>query len=62
MAQFGMISINDGVQWSKWSWTQFLDFYDHSLKGKVTETPEEIAHVLGVKLPDKPKIKAVKLK
>jgi len=52
--QFGTVDINtDG--WDKWSWKDFLDFYDQSLKGKVTETPEEIARVLGVKVPVKKK-------
>jgi hypothetical protein len=54
---FGKVDINETVQWSKWSWVQFMDFYEHSLKGKVIETPEEIAKVLGVKLPDKSKVK-----
>lgn len=58
MAQFGKVSVNSDLDWSNWTWTEFLDFYDHSLKGKATETPEEIAGVLGVKLPDKPKKKA----
>lgn len=44
--------------WSKWTWVQFMDLYNSSLKGHVTETPEEIAKSLGVKLPDKPKAKA----
>jgi len=59
--KFGNVDINDSLDWSKWTWVQFVDFYDHSLKGKVTETPEEIAKVLGVKLPDKPKEKAKKV-
>jgi len=57
MAQFGKVSINDKLDWSKWTWTEFMNFYD-SIKSGVTETPEEIAGSLGVKLPDKPKKKA----
>lgn len=38
-------------QWEKWSWEDFLSFYEHSLKGHVTETPEEVAKLLGVKVP-----------
>jgi len=57
--KFGSVDINpDG--WDKWSWKDFLDFYDQSLKGKVTETPEEIAHVLGVKVPVKHKVNTAK--
>lgn len=52
--QFGTVDINpDG--WEKWTFKQFEEFYDQSLKGKVTETPEEIARVLGVKVPVKKK-------
>lgn len=53
------INVNDPMNdWSKWSWNDFLSLYNSSLKGHVTETPEEIAKSLGVKLPDKPKVKA----
>jgi hypothetical protein len=33
------------------TWKEFLDFYEHSLKGNCTETPEEIGKALGVKVP-----------
>lgn len=56
MSQFGKVSINPDCNWGEWSWKDFLSFYDNSLKGNVTETPEEIAKVLGVKIPvQKPK-------
>lgn len=56
MAQFGKVSVSNNLDWGKWSWKDFLSFYESSLKGQVTETPEEIAKVLGVKIPvQKPK-------
>ncbi|MBE3086891.1 MAG: hypothetical protein IMZ64_11820 [Bacteroidetes bacterium] len=47
--QFGKVDINPKV--GDFTWKEFLDFYEHSLKGNVTETPEEIAQALGVKVP-----------
>lgn len=55
------INVNDpSNDWSKWTWAEFMDLYDKSLKGHVTESPETVAKFLGVKLPDKPKEKADK--
>lgn len=45
----GSIDVNTDIKWDQWSWPDFLDFYNGSLKGKVTETPEEVAVILGVK-------------
>jgi hypothetical protein len=60
MATFGKVNIKDDNQWETWSWKDFLSFYDNSLKGQVTESPEEIAKVLGVKIPvQKPKQETV---
>jgi len=54
--QFGNVSFNPDVNWSEWTWDQFMDLYNSSLKGEVTDTPEEVAKVLGVKVPvQKPK-------
>ncbi len=54
--KFGNVDINETIDWSQWSWKDFLSFYDNSLKGQVVESPEEIAKVLGVKVPvQKPK-------
>ena len=53
--KFGNVDINETIDWSAWSWKDFLQFYD-TLKDHVTESPEEIAKVLGVKVPvQKPK-------
>jgi hypothetical protein len=52
--KFGTVDINPNG-WNKWTFEQFKEFYDQSLKGKVTETPEEIAKVLGVPIPVKKK-------
>ena len=49
--KFGSVDINTEVNWSEWSWKDFQDFYDSSLKGNVTESPEDIAKALGVKVP-----------
>ena len=49
--KFGKTDINPNVNWGKWTWKQFLNFYEHSLKGHVDETPEEIGKALGVKVP-----------
>ncbi len=58
--KFGNVDINETINWSGWSWKDFLQFYDNSLKGHATETPEEIAKVLGVKVPvQKPKPETV---
>lgn len=55
MAQFGKVSVNP-AGWDKWTWKEFLSFYETSLAGQITETPEEVAKVLGVKVPvQKPK-------
>ena len=55
MARFGDTEVNHELDWSAWSWKDFLNFYDTSLKN-VKETPEEVAKVLGVKVPvQKPK-------
>jgi hypothetical protein len=56
--QFGKVDINETApKWETWSWKDFLSFYDSSLKGNVTETPEEIGKALGVKVP-KEKLKS----
>lgn len=53
--KFGDTDVNPDVNWSEWSWKDFLSFYETSLQN-VKETPEEIAKVLGVKVPvQKPK-------
>lgn len=50
--KFGKVDINEKApKWETWTWKDFLSFYESSLKGNVTETPEEIAHALGVKVP-----------
>jgi hypothetical protein len=52
--KFGNVDINTtdpSVKWEKWTWKEFLNFFDHSLKGNVTQTPEEIGKALGVKVP-----------
>jgi len=59
MATFGKVSINPNCGWDKWTWKQFMDFYNSSCK-EVKETPEEVAKVLGVKIPvQKPKLETV---
>lgn len=50
---FGTVDVNSDVNWAEWTWEQFQGFYDTSLKGNVTDTPEAIAKVLGVKIPPK---------
>lgn len=53
--KFGDTDVNETLNWSEWSWKDFLSFYETSLKN-VKETPEEVAKVLGVKIPvQKPK-------
>ena len=53
--KFGPVDIDETLDWAKWEWEEFLAFYKTSLK-EVKETPEEIAKVLGVKVPvQKPK-------
>jgi hypothetical protein len=47
--QFGKVSINPIV--GEFNWKEFQDLYEHSLKGNVTETAEEIADKLGIKIP-----------
>jgi hypothetical protein len=52
--KFGKVDINTtspSVKWKDWTWKEFQNFYDHSLKGNVTETIEEIGKALGVKVP-----------
>lgn len=52
--KFGEVDINTtdpSVKWKEWTWKEFLNFYEHSLKAHVTETPEDIAKALGVKVP-----------
>jgi hypothetical protein len=52
--KFGEVDINTtdpSVNWKDWTWKEFLNFYEHSVKGHATETPEEIAKALGVKVP-----------
>jgi hypothetical protein len=52
--KFGNVDINTtspSVKWKEWTWKEFLNFYEHSLKGNVTETAEEIGKALGVKVP-----------
>lgn len=57
--KFGDTDINENIDWSKWTWKEFLSFYENSLKN-VKETPEEIAKILGVKVPvQKPKSEKV---
>ena len=55
--KFGSVDINPvDPKWEEWTWKEFLSFYENSLKGSVTETPEEIGKALGVKVPkEKPK-------
>lgn len=55
--KFGTVDINTtDVDFSIWKWNDFLKFYEAGLKGQITETPEEVAAVLGVKVPiQKPK-------
>lgn len=57
---FGSVDINPvDPKWDKWTWKEFTAFYDSSLRGNVKESPEEIAKVLGVKVPvQKPKPEA----
>ena len=53
--KFGDTDVNEKLDWSKWTWEEFLSFYKTSLKN-VKETPEEIGKILGVKVPvQKPK-------
>jgi len=58
---FGTVDINTvDIDFSTWKWSDFLKFYENGLKGQVTETPEEVAKVLGVKVPvQKPKPETV---
>ena len=49
--KFGKADINPNAGWDKWTWKQFLSFYESSLKGHVTETPEEVGKALGVRVP-----------
>jgi hypothetical protein len=57
--KFGDTDVNETLDWSAWSWKDFLDFYATSLKN-VKESPEEVAKVLGVKVPvQKPKGESV---
>lgn len=53
--KFGGVDINPDCNWKEWTWKEFLNFFEHSLKGNVTETPEEIGRALGVKVPGKKK-------
>ena len=46
--KLGSVDINDKLDWSKWSWPDFLLFYENSLKGHVKESPEQVAILLGV--------------
>jgi hypothetical protein len=58
---FGAVDINPiDPQWDKWSWVDFMDFYEHTCKGKMNETPEEVALKLGVKVPVPKKEKSAK--
>jgi hypothetical protein len=47
--QFGKVDINPIV--GEFTWKEFQEFYDKSLKGNVTESSEEIGKALGVKVP-----------
>lgn len=50
--KFGIVDINTtDVDFSKWTYKEFVVFYDAGLKGNVTETPEEVAKALGIKVP-----------
>jgi hypothetical protein len=51
--KFGNIDINHELDWPKWNWKDFISFFETSLKGKIAETPEEVASSLGVKTPKK---------
>lgn len=60
--KFGNVDINttdQSVNWKAWTWKEFLSFYETSLKNKVTESPEEIAMALGVRVPKKDREKTV---
>jgi uncharacterized iron-regulated protein len=49
--RFGNVDINERLEWDKWSWKDFLQFYEHSLKGNIINSAEEIGKALGVKVP-----------
>jgi len=49
--KIGSVDINEKLDWSAWTWSEFLNFYDGSLKGNVTETPEQVAKLLNIKPP-----------
>jgi hypothetical protein len=55
--KFGSVDINTtDVDFTTWTWNDFLKFYESGLKGQIEESPEEVAKVLGVKIPvQKPK-------
>jgi len=55
--KFGNVDVDETLDWAKWEWEEFLSFYQNSLK-EIKETPEEIAKVLGVKVPEKKPKKA----
>lgn len=59
--KFGTVDVNTkDVDYSTWLYKDFLTLYDSALKGNVTESPEEIAKILGVKVPvQKPKPETV---
>ena len=59
--KFGNVDINTkDVDFSTWLYKDFLVLYENGLKGNVTESPEEIAKILGVKVPvQKPKPETV---
>ena len=57
--KFGDTDVNESLDWSTWSWEDFLSFYGNSLKN-VKETPEEVAKALGVVIPEKVKPDKVK--
>ena len=46
--KIGSVDINEKLDWSKWTWPDFLLFYENSLKGHVKESPEQVAKLLGV--------------
>jgi len=57
MVKFGDTEVNDALDWSKWTYKELVNFCETSIKN-AKETPEEIAKVLGVKVPvQKPKEK-----
>lgn len=56
--KFGNIDINDkDPQWNTWKWSAFVSFYETNIKPHASDSIEDIAKALGVKIPDPPKAK-----